>query len=133
MMKYAIFGLIFALISVVVAAGASECLKASYGHCNLGKEGFINVHLVSHTHDDVGWLKTVDQYFYGSNAGKQEATVQYVLDSVVDELAKDPTKRFVYVEIAYFWRWWNEQSESTKQLVRTLVDERRLEFVIGAW
>ncbi len=31
----------------------------------------LNVHIVAHTHDDVGWLKTIDQYYYGSNQNIQ--------------------------------------------------------------
>lgn len=84
----------------------------------------LNVHLVAHTHDDVGWLKTVDQYYYD---------VQYILDSVVQELLNDPEKRFIYVESAFFFKWWKEQKEDLKEKVKMLVNEGRLEFIGGAW
>jgi hypothetical protein len=34
-------------------AKSATCLN-SYKSCNLGEEDFINLHIVSHTHDDVG-------------------------------------------------------------------------------
>ncbi|XP_065910012.1 lysosomal alpha-mannosidase-like [Dysidea avara] len=93
----------------------------------------INVHVVPHTHDDVGWLKTVDQYYYGANNSIQHAGVQYILDSVVEELADDEKKTFIYVEMAFFTRWWNEQSKETQQLVHKLVSNKQLEFINGGW
>ena len=56
------------------------------------------MHLVPHSHDDVGWLKTVDQYYVGSNNTIQGACVMNTLDSVVDALARDPARKFVVVE-----------------------------------
>jgi alpha-mannosidase len=50
-------------------------------------EGKINVHLVPHTHDDTGWLVTVDQYFF--------TEVYYVVDTVVDQLEKNPKRHFI--------------------------------------
>ncbi|XP_033643770.1 lysosomal alpha-mannosidase-like [Asterias rubens] len=104
-----------------------------YKSCPATVPGMLNVHLVPHTHDDVGWLKTVDQYYYGDRNDIQHAGVQYILDTVVSELLKDPEKRFIYVEIAFFERWWNEQTDKMKGLVKQLVNEGRLEFVNGGW
>jgi len=91
------------------------------------------VHLVPHSHDDVGWLKTVDQYFVGSNNSIQGACVINTLDSVVDALARDPARKFVVVEQAFFQRWWAEKSPTIQAIVHKLVDSGQLEFINGGW
>ncbi|KAL4366626.1 hypothetical protein GQ457_05G012270 [Hibiscus cannabinus] len=95
--------------------------------------GKLNVHLVPHSHDDVGWLKTIDQYYVGSNNSIQGACVQNVLDSVVDALRRDPSRKFVFAEMAFFQRWWTEQSQEIQEQVKKLVDAGQLEFVNGGW
>ncbi|KAJ7526059.1 hypothetical protein O6H91_17G079900 [Diphasiastrum complanatum] len=95
--------------------------------------GKLNVHLVPHTHDDVGWLKTVDQYYVGSNNSIQVAAVQYVLDSVILALQEDPNRKFIYVEQAFFQRWWREQSKHKRKIVKRLVKAGQLEFINGGW
>ena len=111
------FCAVFIASFVLVKTKSTDC---PYSLCDTGKEGFVNVHIVPHTHDDVGWLKTVDQYYYGSyNHSRQQAGVQYILDTVVDELLKDSNRRFVYVEIAFFYLWWNQQNNSTSSVTWT--------------
>ncbi|PNX77089.1 lysosomal alpha-mannosidase-like protein, partial [Trifolium pratense] len=107
-------------------------LVSAYTKYNTGAgvvEGKLNVHLVPHSHDDVGWLKTVDQYYVGSNNTIQGACVENVLDSVVWSLQKDPNRKFVFAEIAFFHRWWVEQSPETQEQVKKLVAAGQLEFV----
>ncbi|KAK7309368.1 hypothetical protein RJT34_06032 [Clitoria ternatea] len=89
----------------------------------------LNVHLVAHSHDDVGWLKTIDQYYVGSNNSIQGACVENVLDSVVNSLQRDQNRKFVFAEMAFFDRWWVEQSPETQAQVRKLVDAGQLEFM----
>ena len=50
-----------------------------------------------HSHDDVGWLKTVDDYFYGGDQDTQWAGVRYTIDSVVNELALNTNYKFSIV------------------------------------
>ena len=94
-------------------------------------EGKINVHLVPHTHDDTGWQITVDQCAppdptqtltrqpaaphtlmlacpLGARALVCVAVsryffeeVYYVVDTVVDQLIKDPKRHFIYVETGF--------------------------------
>ena len=48
--------------------------------------------------------------------------VQYILDTVNNELNNDIAKKFIYVEQAYFTRWWNELHDSQKHAVKNLVN-----------
>ncbi|EGR32713.1 hypothetical protein IMG5_073080 [Ichthyophthirius multifiliis] len=93
----------------------------------------LYIHLIPHSHDDVGWLKTVDEYYYGSNQSTQWAGVQYTIDTVLDELLKDKNRKFIQVEIAFLYRWWNDSPEERQKLYKKLVENGQIEFVNAGW
>lgn len=106
------------LFLCVVCVLAFDQATGSGGQSAAAEGQKLVIHFVPHTHDDAGWLKTVDQYYIGSRQDIQRAGVEYILDTVVSCLADDPNRTFTYAEIAFFERWWRRQSSKTKLQVR---------------
>ncbi|KAL4437798.1 hypothetical protein ABPG77_005710 [Micractinium sp. CCAP 211/92] len=130
-------GLVVALLLFSAAAASEQPPAASLPRyaTDAGRKADapLNVHIVCHSHDDAGWLKTVDQYYYGANNTIQVAGVQYILDTVVQALQANPHRKFVYAEMAFFTRWWAQQDEDMRAAVSQLVRSGQLEFVNGGY
>ncbi|KAI3867761.1 hypothetical protein MKX03_013537 [Papaver bracteatum] len=125
---------VFFILLVLLTTTFDSFVESKYIVYNTSQgivPGKINVHMVPHTHDDVGWLKTVDQYYVGSNNSIQGACVQNVLDSLIPALLADKNRKFIYVEMAFLERWWDDQSEEVRSTVKKLVSLGQLELING--
>ena len=78
----------------------------------------LYVHLVAHTHDDVGWIKTIDEYFTGSDEKAQPAEVNLILSEVIEGLVTNKERKFTYVEMKFFSMWYDEQTQDVKDQVK---------------
>ncbi|KAJ8970121.1 hypothetical protein NQ317_003839 [Molorchus minor] len=63
----------------------------------------------------------------------QNVGVQYIIDSVLQALKRDPRRRFIQVETAFFWKWWKYQNEEKRNLFKSFVDNGQIEMVGGGW
>lgn len=113
-------------MGVVVKWGLLLVLPIFLGTCT-------HIHLVPHSHDDVGWLKTPAQYYYGWNNSIQHANVQLIYSSAVSALQSNPARRFIAVEMAFFSKWYYEQSMDLRSVVQGLVASGQLLFAGGGW
>jgi alpha-mannosidase len=110
--------ILFILITTITA----EC---GYSQCHKTDPKKLNIHLIAHSHDDVGWMRTVDDYYIFE--------VRNIITNVIKSLQVSPNRKFTQVEIYFFNRWWSEQNEDTKNKVRKLVTNGQLAFANGGW
>ncbi|XP_071942365.1 alpha-mannosidase 2-like [Antedon mediterranea] len=85
----------------------------------------LKVFIVPHSHNDPGWIKTLDKYF-------QDQTV-HILDNMVVKLQENPKMTFMWSEISYLSMWWKRIDEQKKDITRRLIKEGRLEITTGGW
>ncbi|XP_023604787.1 LOW QUALITY PROTEIN: alpha-mannosidase 2x-like, partial [Myotis lucifugus] len=72
-----------------------------------------------------GWIKTFDKYY-------AEQT-QHILNSMVTKLQEDPRRRFLWAEVSFFAKWWDNISTQKRAAVRRLVGTGQLEMATGGW
>jgi hypothetical protein len=51
---------------------------------------------------------------------------------VTEELAKNPARKFIYVEQAFFQMWWERQTPAVQTQFKTFVANGQFEFINGS-
>lgn len=99
------------------------------------KQDKIYVHYFPHSHTDLGWISTLQDYYFGVKVGggKYWNSVRDIIESTIVELEKVDFRTFTFAETKFFQMWWDEQTPKRRDRVRDLVKSGQLELINGGW
>ena len=90
-------------------------------------------YFIPHSHDDLGWVKTIDEYYNDS--------VRSIFDTVLTALEENPEnmpyskkRKFIYSEVGFLKKYLEEdpsKSEEKKERIRKLIKTKQWEFING--
>ena len=64
------------------------------------------VHVFPHSHTDLGWLQTVENYFEGNDMGFYTGSVETILTTTIQMLEDWHERTFTYAEMKFLKMWW---------------------------
>ncbi|XP_069364230.1 lysosomal alpha-mannosidase-like [Maniola hyperantus] len=113
--------------------------KCGYESCPPLKDGWLNVHIVPHSHAEMGLSKTFEDYYSGDSYGgwmKIRANWKTILDSTISELWVIKDRRLASFRTFFasqkgFAR--NKKTLRVRRMVYELIRQGRLVFVGGGW
>ena len=117
--------LVFPLLVCLLSGLSLSEGACGYDACHKTNPKKLSIHMIPHSHDDVGWEVTVDDYY--------NIFTRDIITNVVKSLQVSPQRKFPQVEIYYFHRWWQEQNQTTRDIVHKLVRDGQLVFINGGW
>ncbi|XP_054725610.1 alpha-mannosidase 2 [Anastrepha obliqua] len=99
--------------------------NVKYDPLRFNEHNKLKVFVVPHSHNDPGWVKTFDDYY--------EHDTKHILSNALRHLRENPDMTFIWAEISYFSRFYEDLGEHNKLEMKKIVQNRQLEFVTGGW
>ncbi|KAM3955078.1 lysosomal alpha-mannosidase [Aphomia sociella] len=82
-----------------------------YESCPRIKQNMINVHIVPHTHGELGYTRTFYQHYTGNDDfyDKSQINMRRILDYTITELWANEKRKFTLSDMPYFFHWWSNR------------------------
>ena len=80
-----------------------------------------------HSHNDPGWVKTLDVYYRGQT--------KIILNNIVDALYGHPKRKFIWAETIFLSMWFSDKevTDDRKNKFKELLKNAQIEIVTGGW
>ncbi|XP_058811986.1 alpha-mannosidase 2 [Topomyia yanbarensis] len=99
--------------------------RVTYDEKHWNQHHKLKVFVVPHSHNDPGWIQTFDEYYEHQTKG--------IFANMLRHLEENSGMKFIWAEISYFSRWYDNLVPQQKDMVKKLIKKGQLDFVTGGW